>query len=219
MWIPKEKERHGLLLAALLLSTVLVLQVHGLTEEIEATPTNTNGIEVGELSMPQYILLMLIFLKYTLLYAVGVLPLEIDLGGIWDPDSATTLNGDDQPLDVRRSLDNHYAELDHKLTKESILSSMWDCPLQFVCEVDQWANRDHDYLIESLIAKWFRNPNNNTFHSAQGKVYGGLPDTCSEMYPCPFDIQEIVGIRIPGSSTSNKVDVDDPNPDAYMSLS
>ena len=52
---------------------------HCITEEIEATPTNSNGMELGELSMPQYLLMMLIFLKFTLLYAMGILPLEIDL--------------------------------------------------------------------------------------------------------------------------------------------
>ena len=54
-------------------------------EEIEATPTNTNGIELGELSLSQLVLVMLVFLKLTLLYSVGVLPLEIDLGGMLDP--------------------------------------------------------------------------------------------------------------------------------------
>lgn len=49
-------------------------------EEIEATPTNTNGIEIGELSFMQLLLLMLVFLKLVTLYSLGVLPIEIDLG-------------------------------------------------------------------------------------------------------------------------------------------
>ena len=53
-------------------------------EEIEATPTNTNGIELGELSLIQFILLIFVFLKLTVLYSMGVLPLEIDLGGMLD---------------------------------------------------------------------------------------------------------------------------------------
>lgn len=49
-------------------------------EEIEATPTNTNGIEIGELSFMQLLLFMLVFLKLVTLYSLGVLPIEIDLG-------------------------------------------------------------------------------------------------------------------------------------------
>ena len=79
--------RYQLSLLLALLAYVLLKEAEALTEEIEATPTNTNGFEIGELSMPQYMLMMLIFLKLVLLYAVGVLPLEIDLGGLWDPDN------------------------------------------------------------------------------------------------------------------------------------
>ena len=66
--------------AIILILLILPNPSSGLIEEIEATPTNTNGIELGELSLPQFALLMLIFLKMTLLYSVGVLPLEIRLG-------------------------------------------------------------------------------------------------------------------------------------------
>ena len=58
--------------------------VYAVFEEIEGTPTNTNGFEIGELSMPQYVFMMLVFLKLSLLYGSGVLPLEINLGALWD---------------------------------------------------------------------------------------------------------------------------------------
>ena len=62
-------------------SLYLIQQSYALIEEVEATPTNTNAIELGELSLPQFIWLTIVFLKFVLLYAVGVIPLEIDLGG------------------------------------------------------------------------------------------------------------------------------------------
>lgn len=53
-------------------------------EEVEVTPSNTNGVELGELSFMQFLLLLLIFLKFVTLYSVGVLPVEIDLGGLFE---------------------------------------------------------------------------------------------------------------------------------------
>ena len=41
-------------------------------------PVNTAGFQIGELSIPQYLFLMLVILQLTLLYAVGILPLEFD---------------------------------------------------------------------------------------------------------------------------------------------
>ncbi|XP_037800936.1 uncharacterized protein LOC119595825 isoform X1 [Penaeus monodon] len=146
-------------------------------EEIEATPTNTNGIEIGELSFMQLLLFMLVFLKLVTLYSLGVLPIEIDLGA-----SFTGFTSE-------RGLVDKDAE---------ISTYLLDCPLQFVCDVDAWANRDHDYYLESLIASWFRN-SNHTWQRPDSEVYGGH-GTCKEMYPCPFDVQAVVGIRIPGSN-------------------
>lgn len=64
---------------------------------------------------------------------------------------------------------------------------------------------------------YYRNAGNNTFYSAKGRSFGGL-ESCSEMYPCPFDVQAAVGIHIPGSSKDVRMEVDHPDPDAYMSL-
>lgn len=126
MKIPKEKPTLSLILLLVLFCSY-ILHTNALTEEIEATPTNTNGIEIGELSMPQYMMLMLIFLKFVLLYAVGVLPLEIDLGGVWDPlsvDASGPLFNDGPPgpvaqnaqpdlrINAGRSIDNYYKEFD-----------------------------------------------------------------------------------------------------------
>ena len=33
--------------------------------------------------------------------------------------------------------------------------------------------------------------------------------TCQEMYPCPFDVQRMVGIDIPGTHTNSLVDLAD----------
>lgn len=40
---------------------------------------------------------------------------------------------------------------------------------------------------------------NHTWQRPDSEVYGGR-GTCKEMYPCPFDVQAVVGIRIPGSN-------------------
>lgn len=60
-------------------------------EEVEVTPSNTNGVELGELSFMQFLLLLLIFLKFVTLYSVGVLPVEIDLGGLFE--ESTSVRG------------------------------------------------------------------------------------------------------------------------------
>ncbi|KAK7076098.1 hypothetical protein SK128_000110, partial [Halocaridina rubra] len=84
------------------------------------------------------------------------------------------------------------------LLQAEISTFLFDCPLQFVCDVDAWANKDHEYFTERLIASWFRN-SNQTWHRESASIYGGA-GTCKEMYPCPFDVQEVIGIRIPGSN-------------------
>ncbi|XP_018026041.1 uncharacterized protein LOC108681512 isoform X2 [Hyalella azteca] len=227
MRLRKEKQRLGLLLV-LEVICALIVEVHAIAEEIEATPTNTNGVELGEVSMAQFILLLFVFLKLTLLYSVGILPLEIDLGGLWDPASGSVFGSHKSSsassaapseVEVGRSFDGYHAKYDETVSQNHLLRSvMWDCPLQFVCEVDHWANRDHEFLIESMIAKWLRNPSNHTFHSTQGQVFGGLPETCPAMYPCPFDVQKAVGITIPGSARAVRNDVDHSDPDSYLSL-
>lgn len=58
-----------------------VPQVEAAVEEIDITPSNTNGIELGELSILQLVFFVLLLLKLVTLYAVGVLPVEVDLGG------------------------------------------------------------------------------------------------------------------------------------------
>ena len=49
-------------------------------DEIEATPTNTNALELGDLSMPQFLVFCAVFLLVVTLYAVEVVPVEVDLG-------------------------------------------------------------------------------------------------------------------------------------------
>lgn len=155
----------------------LAVPVHGTIEEVEVTPSNTNALELGELSFMQFVLLALIFLKLVALYTVGVLPIEINLGAAI------------QNFTNKRGFIEKEAE---------ITTYFMDCPLQFVCDLDAWANRDHDSFSERLIASWFRN-SNQTWHHENAGVFGG-GGTCKEMYPCPFDVQEVVGIRIPGSN-------------------
>ncbi|XP_018026042.1 uncharacterized protein LOC108681512 isoform X3 [Hyalella azteca] len=226
MWITTEKARLWLLFVTLL-TCAIIAEIKAMVTEVEATPTAINGLLIGELSVSQYIFFMLIFLKFTLLYAVGVLPLEIDLGGVWDPNSRplpgavdpSRVGSSEARSSFGRSLDHHDTKYNQTASQNHLLRSvMWDCPLQFVCEVDHWANRDHEFLIESMIAKWLRNPSNHTFHSTQGQVFGGLPETCPAMYPCPFDVQKAVGITIPGSARAVRNDVDHSDPDSYLSL-
>ncbi|XP_068247426.1 uncharacterized protein [Palaemon carinicauda] len=177
-----------------LIVSFFLVPVFGTIEEVEVTPTNTNGVELGELSFMQFVLFAFIFLKFVALYSVGVLPLEIDLGAVVDKFFNATVKG--------RGFVDSEAELS---------TYFLDCPLQFVCDVDAWASRDHDFFAERLIASWFRNPN-YTWHHEKAGIFGGR-GTCREMYPCPFDVQEVVGIRIPGSqrisSDTNEISVDD----------
>ncbi|XP_066967047.1 uncharacterized protein [Macrobrachium rosenbergii] len=193
-----KREREELYFTVFVVLVVLVsiflVPVFGTIEEVEVTPTNTNGVELGELSFMQFVLFAIIFLKLVTLYTVGVLPLEIDLGAFVDKFFNFTTTG--------RGFVDSEAELS---------TYFLDCPLQFVCDVDAWASRDHEYFAERLIASWFRHPNHTWQHENAG-IYAGR-GTCREMYPCPFDVQEVVGIRIPGSqriaSGGNDLNVDD----------
>jgi len=59
----------------------LIQQSVAIVEGLSMDPVNMNGFEIGELSMPQFVFLLLLVLQLILLYAVGVLPLEYDLAG------------------------------------------------------------------------------------------------------------------------------------------
>lgn len=54
----------------------------GAVEEVQVTPSNTSGFQVGELSVYQYLILIMTFLKIVIMYAMGILPIEVDLGGL-----------------------------------------------------------------------------------------------------------------------------------------
>lgn len=43
----------------------------------------------------------------------------------------------------------------------------------------------------------FRNPDSR-YNNTKSSEFGGA-GTCKEMHPCPFDMQEIVGIHLPES--------------------
>lgn len=60
--------------------------VEAIFEDISIDPTNTYGMEIGELSFLQFILGCLIFLKLVILYVGGVLPVEVDLNFDGDND-------------------------------------------------------------------------------------------------------------------------------------
>ena len=58
------------------------------------------------------------------------------------------------------------------------------------------------------------------FNNTNGLIYNGLPDTCTAMYPCPFDVQQALGVTIPGSNaTSGGADDDHIDPDGFLDLS
>ncbi|XP_045595597.1 uncharacterized protein [Procambarus clarkii] len=154
--------------------------VQAIFEDIGVTPINTAAIRLGEISFMQYVLGCIIFLQLVILYTKGVLPVEIDL-------SFDNPNG---------SLVGRARRPDATLATPTFLM---ECPLQYVCEVDAWANRDHDFFLEKLLASWFRNANHTWTHP-EAVTFAGA-GTCREMYPCPFDVQEVVGIRIPGSNS------------------
>ncbi|XP_018026040.1 uncharacterized protein LOC108681512 isoform X1 [Hyalella azteca] len=232
-----------------------------IVEGISMYPKSKHGFQLSEISVPQFLLLILVFLELVLLYTLGILPVEYDFSSnfakkgldasLKNDTSSASVASPNRVLKVENTADTVVLEQINRydyimlliilvvwaaesipfdffsqsrrkrdlLPENHLLRSvMWDCPLQFVCEVDHWANRDHEFLIESMIAKWLRNPSNHTFHSTQGQVFGGLPETCPAMYPCPFDVQKAVGITIPGSARAVRNDVDHSDPDSYLSL-
>ncbi|XP_071513686.1 uncharacterized protein [Panulirus ornatus] len=209
--------------AFLLAVLVLALRqtpVHSENPSIDVTPTNTNGVELGELSGLQMVFLSLVFLKLVILSFLGVLPVTIDLGVVchslaylmtW----ARTAEDHEDPY--LQYLEVQDAAQGRSVQKMEETSFLLDCPLQFVCDVDDWANReDHQHYAERLLASWFRNPK-HSWHQPGADVYTGI-GTCKEMYPCPFDVQEVIGIRIPGSNdlTSSSSSSANSQEDSYV---
>ncbi|XP_050694309.1 uncharacterized protein LOC126984595 [Eriocheir sinensis] len=236
--------------------------VEGATEDLGVDSTNAHGIELGEISFMQFLLLSCVFLLLCLLDGKKMLPIYVDLGKLFyhedkeeqfteegigdgggdeeeqfteegigdgggDEEEQFTEEGDGDGGDVYSGGDGdsggdevemtgdyyYYYYDDYATTRtrsrrrrrslrgakfEVTASFLLDCPLQFVCEVDDWANRDHVGLLENLLAYWFRNPKKR-WRRPDAAVFGGV-GSCQEMYPCPFDVQEVVGIRIPGSN-------------------
>lgn len=186
--------------------------VHGAIEEIEITPTNTNGFEIGELSTLQFVVMMLIFLKLITLYSIGVLPFEVDLGGALPP-ALSNRKKWVKPQEKQAYHPQYQYEYQQQPSHYGARHMSWsggyffDCPLQFVCDIDFWANKEHDGFVESMIAGWFKNPN-HTWSHPDSQTFGGR-GTCKEMYPCPFDVQEVIGITIPGTNNLQSLDPED----------
>ena len=96
-------------LITILVAILYVRETTAIAEDIEATPTNTLGLEIGELSFLQYIIMMLTFLQLVFLYSVGILPLELDLGGILNINNEDRLNEIDA-LDLPNEFFNQSSE-------------------------------------------------------------------------------------------------------------
>ncbi|XP_071513689.1 uncharacterized protein [Panulirus ornatus] len=151
------------------------------------------SVDFGRLNLRQFSFVAVSTVVFVLLWAVGVFPMDIHLGR------------------RRRRDDTSWR------SKMEETSFLLDCPLQFVCDVDDWANReDHQHYAERLLASWFRNPK-HSWHQPGADVYTGI-GTCKEMYPCPFDVQEVIGIRIPGSNdlTSSSSSSANSQEDSYV---
>ncbi|XP_071513687.1 uncharacterized protein [Panulirus ornatus] len=187
---------------------------------INVTPVNTLGFELGELSGLQMIFLSLVFLKLVTLTFLGVLPVDVDLGAVGKHARylmTWARSEDDHEDPYLQYLEVQDAAQGRSVQKMEETSFLLDCPLQFVCDVDDWANReDHQHYAERLLASWFRNPK-HSWHQPGADVYTGI-GTCKEMYPCPFDVQEVIGIRIPGSNdlTSSSSSSANSQEDSYV---
>ncbi|XP_042219457.1 uncharacterized protein LOC121864487 isoform X3 [Homarus americanus] len=131
-------------------------------------------VDFGKLNLMQFSLVAVSTVVFVLMWAVGLIPMNINLG---------------------RRTRRHPHTLPSTMDASTF---MLDCPMQFVCDVDAWANRDHQHLTERLIASWFRNPN-HTWTKPDAQVFAGV-GTCKEMYPCPFNVQDVVGFHIPGTN-------------------
>lgn len=52
-------------------------------DAISITPSNTNGMTLGQLSWPQFLLLLIIFLQIVVLTVQGTLPLDVNLSQLF----------------------------------------------------------------------------------------------------------------------------------------
>ena len=84
-------------------------------ESIDFMPLDTAGIYLGELSLLQFILLMLGSLKIALLYAMGALPFEFDLGELFEK---LFSDGDDDEDDDDYDYDYDDNEVDYDYNNE-----------------------------------------------------------------------------------------------------
>ena len=72
------------------------IPTEGAVESIDFTPSDTSGINLGELSVLQFVLFMLGALQLSVLYAVGALPFEFDLGAVVDKITGDYIEEDDE---------------------------------------------------------------------------------------------------------------------------
>lgn len=121
----------------LLVATLHVQETEALFEEVEVDPSNTNGMELGEISFLQFILGAIIFLKLVALYAGGVLPIEIDLGGKFDSDYYDDYYyddyGDDDYFGKRRRDGYDYYQLQRRRQRQPRKLSPNVSLNEFVC--------------------------------------------------------------------------------------
>lgn len=191
----------------LLLLLCLLQESHSAITHVSVTPTGS-GFFIGELSFPQLLAMGLVFLKIVVLNSVGVLPVKIDLKYAWDAlvyvvqGRGMSWWGPESGGGVGEDVDEDMEEEKELLAKQVGPSFLLDCPLQFVCEVDEWAHRDHDGLLENLLALWFRNPKKR-WRRPEAAAFSGV-GSCREMHPCPFDVQDAVGFRIPGAGVTQQ---------------
>ena len=101
----------------------LVRRASAAVEGFGMDPINMNGFEIGELSVPQYLFFMLVCLQLILLYAVGVLPLEFDFGGVLGSQGLTL--GDSNSESVARSFVT--SVLKHENSKGSLICKVIQC--------------------------------------------------------------------------------------------
>ena len=64
---------------------------------------------------------------------------------------------------------------------------------------------------------FFRDPD-HTWTNSGSKLYSGV-GSCKEMYPCPFNVQEAIGIHIPVKNNTTEGFIEEENDDTvYMSF-
>lgn len=91
--IPKKKNPIYRILMMLFLSAALTsgpwkssapLGVSAVLTSISVTPSNTLGVSLGQLSLLQFVLMSVLFLKFVVLNAAGVLPVSVDFVDVWE---------------------------------------------------------------------------------------------------------------------------------------